>query len=527
MSAAASATRASTIPRRPSSPGRRGGCAGRCKWVAHPQRVLRLGLSGPRPSDPRRARARRGGAFPRASRRHRGQHRRLCLDLRRRHPERDLQRAAGRRVPHAGDRRAIDRRVHQHGADRRLSRRRPPGGLLCAGAPRRRGGARARHRSRRDPAAQSRAGRGHALQDADRADLRLRQLSEGVFAARRDRRLQGLRQAAGRAAARTQKAARLRHRLLCGVIRRRAVAHGSGAWARASASSRRRRSACSTTAACRRLLGTHNHGQGHATTFAQIIASRLGVPMASVEIIEGDTDQVPYGSGTFGSRSIAVGGSALDRAAMKVIEKGKKIAAHLLEASAGDIAFADGMFAVAGTDRRVTLREVARVAHHPDQLSRRPGARPAGQRGLRPAELRLEQRRARLRGRGRLRHRRHRHRRLLGRGRRRHRDQSDDRRRPDPGRHRAGARPGDARALRLRSRQRAAAVRLVHGLRGAARDRHAGRSSPSSTRASPAPTIRSAPRAAARPDRSARRPPSSAPCSMRCGRSASPTSKCR
>jgi carbon-monoxide dehydrogenase large subunit len=113
------------------------------------------------------------------------------------------------------------------------------------------------------------------------------------------------------------------------------------------------------------LLGTHNHGQGHATTFAQIIASRLGVPMASVEIIEGDTDQVPYGSGTFGSRSIAVGGSALDRAAMKVIDKGKKIAAHLLEASAGDITFADGQFAIAGTDRRVTLREVARVAHHP------------------------------------------------------------------------------------------------------------------------------------------------------------------
>jgi carbon-monoxide dehydrogenase large subunit len=87
--------------------------------------------------------------------------------------------------------------------------------------------------------------------------------------------------------------------------------------------------------------------------------------MANIEITEGDTDQVPYGSGTFGSRSIAVGGSALDRAAMKVIDKGKRIAAHLLEASAGDIVFADGEFAVAGTDRRVTLREVARVAHHP------------------------------------------------------------------------------------------------------------------------------------------------------------------
>ncbi len=113
------------------------------------------------------------------------------------------------------------------------------------------------------------------------------------------------------------------------------------------------------------LLGTHNHGQGHATTFAQIICSRLGVPMASIQIIEGDTDQVPYGSGTFGSRSMAVGGSALDRAAMKVVDKGKKIAAHLLEASVGDITFADGMFSITGTDRRVTFREVALVAHHP------------------------------------------------------------------------------------------------------------------------------------------------------------------
>jgi carbon-monoxide dehydrogenase large subunit len=89
--------------------------------------------------------------------------------------------------------------------------------------------------------------------------------------------------------------------------------------------------------------------------------------MASVEIIEGDTDRVPFGSGTFGSRSIAVGGSALDRAAAKVIDKGKRIAAHLLEAAVADIAFADGQFTIAGTDRRVTLREVARVAHVPTQ----------------------------------------------------------------------------------------------------------------------------------------------------------------
>ena len=90
------------------------------------------------------------------------------------------------------------------------------------------------------------------------------------------------------------------------------------------------------------LLGTHNHGQGHATTFAQILSTRLGVPMAQVEVIEGDTDRVPFGSGTFGSRSIAVGGSALDRAAAKIIDKGKRIAAHLLEASPADMTFGAG-----------------------------------------------------------------------------------------------------------------------------------------------------------------------------------------
>ena len=113
------------------------------------------------------------------------------------------------------------------------------------------------------------------------------------------------------------------------------------------------------------LVGTHNHGQGHVTTFAQIVASRLGVPLSSIEIIEGDTDQVPFGSGTFGSRSIAVGGSAIDRAAVKIVEKGKRIAAHLLETSEGDIAFTDGIFCIAGTDRRISLPEVARAAHVP------------------------------------------------------------------------------------------------------------------------------------------------------------------
>ncbi len=117
--------------------------------------------------------------------------------------------------------------------------------------------------------------------------------------------------------------------------------------------------------AVRAMLGTHNHGQGHATTFAQILSSRFGVPVEQVEIVEGDTDAVPHGTGTFGSRSIAVGGCALDRAADKIVAKGKLIAAHLLEAAAGDVDFSDGAFVIAGTDRRVSFEAVARAAYVP------------------------------------------------------------------------------------------------------------------------------------------------------------------
>ncbi len=115
--------------------------------------------------------------------------------------------------------------------------------------------------------------------------------------------------------------------------------------------------------AVRAALGTHNHGQGHATTFAQIIASRLGVGVESIEIVEGDTGEVPQGTGTFGSRSIAIGGSALDRAADKIVAKGKLIAAHLLETAPGDIDFTGGVFTVAGTDRRIAFTDVAQAAY--------------------------------------------------------------------------------------------------------------------------------------------------------------------
>jgi aerobic carbon-monoxide dehydrogenase large subunit len=113
------------------------------------------------------------------------------------------------------------------------------------------------------------------------------------------------------------------------------------------------------------FTGTHSHGQGHETTFAQLAAEYLGVPVAQVEISHGDTDKIPFGMGTYGSRSLAVGGSAIVMAMEKIIAKGKKIAAHLLEAAEGDIEFKDGKFTVAGTDRSKTLGEVALTAYVP------------------------------------------------------------------------------------------------------------------------------------------------------------------
>ena len=116
------------------------------------------------------------------------------------------------------------------------------------------------------------------------------------------------------------------------------------------------------------FMGTKNQGQGHETTFKQILHERLGLDPADVRYIEGDTDRVAFGMGTMGSRSTVIGGTALWTAADKVIAKGKKIAARLLEAAEADISFADARFAVVGTDRAVTLRDVARAVFQPSQL---------------------------------------------------------------------------------------------------------------------------------------------------------------
>ncbi|HZQ73235.1 MAG TPA: xanthine dehydrogenase family protein molybdopterin-binding subunit [Burkholderiales bacterium] len=113
------------------------------------------------------------------------------------------------------------------------------------------------------------------------------------------------------------------------------------------------------------FTGSHAHGQGHETTFAQVVADRLGMPIENVDVVHGDTSKVLFGMGTYGSRSIAVGGTAIVKALDKIIAKGRKIAAHLLEASEADVEYANGEFKVAGTDRKKTFGEVAFAAYVP------------------------------------------------------------------------------------------------------------------------------------------------------------------
>jgi len=113
------------------------------------------------------------------------------------------------------------------------------------------------------------------------------------------------------------------------------------------------------------FTGSHSHGQSHDTTFAQIASDKLGVPIENVEVIHGDTQRHQFGMGTYGSRSLAVGGSAIVKATEKIIAKGKKIAAHLMEASEADIEFDGGNYTVAGTDKSVNIAEVAFTAYVP------------------------------------------------------------------------------------------------------------------------------------------------------------------
>ena len=113
------------------------------------------------------------------------------------------------------------------------------------------------------------------------------------------------------------------------------------------------------------FTGSHSHGQGHETTFAQVVAARLGIAVDQIDVVHGDTGRVPFGMGTYGSRSISVGGAAIMKALDKIETKAKKIAAHLMEASDSDVEFVNGEFRVKGTDKMVTFGQVALTAYVP------------------------------------------------------------------------------------------------------------------------------------------------------------------
>ena len=120
--------------------------------------------------------------------------------------------------------------------------------------------------------------------------------------------------------------------------------------------------------------GTHSHGQGHATTYAQLASDWLGVPFESIRLVQGDTDAVSFGRGTYASRSAMLGGSALRAASDAIIEKAKPLAAHLLEAAAADLEFKQGKFNVVGTDRGIPLVDVAKAFFRPVGPTTRFGA---------------------------------------------------------------------------------------------------------------------------------------------------------
>ncbi len=113
------------------------------------------------------------------------------------------------------------------------------------------------------------------------------------------------------------------------------------------------------------LGGTHSHGQGHATVFAQLVHEWLGVPLEDIRYVQGDTAQVPIGRGTYGARSAMVGGNALKAASDAIIAKGKQLAAAMMEADTADIEFKDGQYRVVGTDKAITITEVAKAAYAP------------------------------------------------------------------------------------------------------------------------------------------------------------------
>ena len=304
-----------------------------------------------------------GGHFLGAARPHAGEHGRLPVDLRALRADLPLCHTVGRRLQDPSDLLQRQGGVHQHRAGRCLSRRRTTGGDVPAGTPGRCDRARYRSRSRRVAAEEFHPRRCLPLPDAGRPAVRQRRLPDDAEGRLEDRRLGWFRGSASGC----QGTGKLRgigistYLEACGIAPS-AVVGSLGARAGLYEVAEIR---VHPTGSVTVFTGTHSHGQGHETTLAQLVVSQLGVPFDQVEVVHGDTAKIPFGMGTYGSRSLAVGGSAMVKAMDKVIAKGKKIAAHLMEAAVEDIEFADNKFTVAGTDKSKTLTDISLAAYVP------------------------------------------------------------------------------------------------------------------------------------------------------------------
>ena len=249
------------------------------------------------------------------------------------------------------------------------------------------------------------------------------------------------RSSSGSASRPTSRCAASRRRGILGAIR-----YVAGGWDAATIR-------CLPSGTVQVLTGTSPHGQGHETAWSQIAADELGYAVDEIEVLHGDTTVSPLGMDTYGSRSLTVGGVALQHAAQKIVAKARTLAAHELEVDEDELDYEGGTFSAAGTTA-VTMKELAFAAWSAHNLPARHGARPRGDRGLRPAELQLAWRGACGRRRDRHRDRRRATGPLRRRRRRRQRDQPDDRRRPD--RTAASRRGSRRRSSRRRSTTRTA-----------------------------------------------------------------------
>ena len=353
----------------------------------------------------------------------------------------------------AGDGGELQGRVHQHHADRRLSRRRPARGQLLHGAADRHGGARDGHRPRSSCAG---ATTSRPEQMPYKAPSGMN-YDSGEFTTVLDkalagRRLAGLRQAQGREQAPRNK---LRGRGIGSYL------EVTGPPAKEYGGIRFEDDGTVTM-----LSGTLDYGQGHATPFAQVLSDKLGIPFERFRLLQGDSDQLKVGGGTGGSKSALVASQAFLEAGDKLIEKGKQIAAHVLEASAADIEFARGRFTIAGTDRGISIIELADRLRVGSEAAARRAAVARRQPHLRQSAVLVPQRLPHRRGRDRPRHRPDRGRALFHGQRLRHGHQSDAGRGPGAWRRGARHRPGadGAHGLRRRRASRVAGSYMDYAL---------------------------------------------------------------